>query len=204
MFHCTTDRQTDIMIRVLLTATVSLLWLTGSCVSLSVHQSPLQLTKRPGNTLKITCSHHDRNYDKIYWYRQTHGQQLQIIGFLSFKEAFDVAENFNISGDAENEGFLGSPAVRVEDTGVYYCAVSKAQNQGGPEELQCSHRTPALDRLYWDQQTAGGGTQNHRTPALDRLYWDQQTAGGGTQNPSPRPALLGRADRRRRNTEPQP
>uniref|UniRef100_A0A673YU19 Ig-like domain-containing protein n=1 Tax=Salmo trutta TaxID=8032 RepID=A0A673YU19_SALTR len=65
---------------------------------------------RPGNTLKMTCSHHDKKYDKIYWYRQIHGQKLQLIGFLSFKEAFDVEENFNISGDAEDEGFLGSLA----------------------------------------------------------------------------------------------
>uniref|UniRef100_A0A8C8C707 Ig-like domain-containing protein n=1 Tax=Oncorhynchus tshawytscha TaxID=74940 RepID=A0A8C8C707_ONCTS len=95
--------------------------------SLSVQQSPQHLTKRPGNTLKMTCSHHDRNYDQIYWYRQTDGQKLQLIGFLSFKQALDVAENFNISGDAEDEGFLGSLAVRVDDTGLYYCSVSKAQ-----------------------------------------------------------------------------
>ncbi|KAJ7988799.1 hypothetical protein DPEC_G00312950 [Dallia pectoralis] len=116
----------DSMILVV-TATVSLLCLSGGVVSLSVQQSPHQLSRRPGETMKITCSHHDRSYDKIYWYRQTDGQNLQIIGYLSFKESFDVDKKYKIYGDAEKEGFLELPGLGVEDTGFYYCAVSKAQ-----------------------------------------------------------------------------
>lgn len=122
----------------LLGAVLPLLWIaTASGFSTNfVQQSPRELVVNLGDAINLTCSHHDKKYDKMYWYRQGSGQGLQLLGFLTFKQMFlesmfqnteDAPEPFTMSGDAEAEGFLEASAVRAEDRAVYYCAVGRAR-----------------------------------------------------------------------------
>ncbi|KAJ7988772.1 hypothetical protein DPEC_G00312680 [Dallia pectoralis] len=106
--------------------------------------------------MKITCSHHDRSYDKIYWYRQTDGQNLQIIGYLTFKKPLEVDEKYKIYGDAEKEGFLELPGLGVEDTGFYYCATPphllRRTSEHKEARLDCFHGDNSYPYMLWYQQ----------------------------------------------------
>lgn len=93
-------------------------------MTLSVSQFPADLLLKPGETLNITCSHHDQKYDKIYWYQQVNQQSLEFIGFLNFKKPQIEKTGFDISGDAEKEGYLTAQSVTAEYSTLYFCAVS--------------------------------------------------------------------------------
>uniref|UniRef100_A0A9J7WZN7 Ig-like domain-containing protein n=1 Tax=Cyprinus carpio carpio TaxID=630221 RepID=A0A9J7WZN7_CYPCA len=80
-----------------------------------------------GESMNITCSHHDKTYDKIFWYQQSNGQNLEHLGFLSFKQDFVGEKGFTITGDAEKEAYLLVSSVKAEHSAVYFCAVSAAQ-----------------------------------------------------------------------------
>lgn len=92
---------------------------------LSVSQFPAVIFLQPGELLKITCSHHDKKYDQIYWYIwQVNQQSLEHIGFLNFKNPQIDKKGFNISGDAEKEGYLTAQSVTADYSAMYFCAVS--------------------------------------------------------------------------------
>lgn len=91
---------------------------------LSVTQSPDNLFLQPGESLNITCSHHDKNYDKMYWYQQNNQQSLDFIGFLNFKRPQIDKKGFDMSGDAEKEGYLTAQSVTASYSALYFCAVS--------------------------------------------------------------------------------
>ncbi|KAL7862335.1 hypothetical protein SRHO_G00137760 [Serrasalmus rhombeus] len=101
-------------------------WFIGISTSLTVEQSPANLFLLPKEALNITCSHHDKSYDKIYWYRHVK-QDLELLGFLSFTNPQIDRKDFNLSGDAEKEGFLTASSVTAEHSALYFCAVSAAQ-----------------------------------------------------------------------------
>ncbi|KAK2878621.1 hypothetical protein Q8A67_019412 [Cirrhinus molitorella] len=98
----------------------------GLSVALNVIQTPTNLFLATGATMNITCSHHDKTYDKIFWYQQSDGQNLEHIGVLSFKQPLVDRKGFTVAGDAEKEAFLVVPSVKAEHSGVYFCAVSAA------------------------------------------------------------------------------
>uniref|UniRef100_A0A8C1Z4C4 Ig-like domain-containing protein n=1 Tax=Cyprinus carpio TaxID=7962 RepID=A0A8C1Z4C4_CYPCA len=90
--------------------------LTGLCMMLHVTQTPTDLFLVSGATMNLTCSHNDKSYDKIYWYQQSNGQNLEHLGFLSFKQPLVDREGFTITGDIST--------VTSEDSAMYFCAVS--------------------------------------------------------------------------------
>lgn len=96
----------------------------GSCLCLSVTQSPADLFLLPGDSLNITCSHYDQKYDKIYWYQQNNLQRLDLIGFLNFKKPEAEKMGFKTLGDAEKEGYLTAQSVTTDYSASYFCAVS--------------------------------------------------------------------------------
>ncbi|KAG5857884.1 hypothetical protein ANANG_G00024130 [Anguilla anguilla] len=103
--------------------TLSLACLSSSVVCITVLQSPPELVLHRGEAVTLTCSHDDKNFDKLYWYKQTDGAGLELQGYLSFKQPYTEVGSFNVSGDGEKEGFLKSSAVTAEESGVYFCAV---------------------------------------------------------------------------------
>ncbi|KAL0170901.1 hypothetical protein M9458_035497, partial [Cirrhinus mrigala] len=72
--------------------------------------------------MNITCSHHDKSYDKIFWYQQSDGQDLELLGFLSFKQPLVDRKGFTVIGDAEKEAFLVVSSVKAEHSAMYFCA----------------------------------------------------------------------------------
>lgn len=90
---------------------------------LSVSQFPADLFLQPGDSLNITCSHHDIKYDKIHWYQHINLQSLELIGFLNFKNPQIDKKGFNITGDAEKEGYLTAQSVTADYSALYFCAV---------------------------------------------------------------------------------
>lgn len=101
--------------------------LTGLCMMLNVTQTPRNLFLVTGATMNITCSHHDKTYDKIFWYQQSNGQNLEHLGLLSFKQDLVDRKGFSITGDAEKEAYLLVSSVKAEHSAVYFCAVSAAR-----------------------------------------------------------------------------
>lgn len=101
--------------------------LSGLSLAVNVIQTPTDLFLDTGGTLNITCSHNDRSLDKIFWYQQFNGQNLELIGFLSFKQRLVDKKEFTITGDAEKEATLVLSSVKVEHSAVYFCAVSAAR-----------------------------------------------------------------------------
>lgn len=99
----------------------------GQSMCLTVAQFPSNILLQPGELMNITCSHHDKNYDKLYWYQQINQQDLKLVGFLNFKQPNEEQKGFKLSGDAEKEGFLTAVSVTVDYSAFYFCAVSKPQ-----------------------------------------------------------------------------
>ncbi len=94
---------------------------------LNVTQTPRNLFLVTGATMNITCSHHDKSYDKIFWYQQSNGQNLEHLGLLSFKQDLVDRKGFTITGDAEKEAYLLVSSVKAEHSAVHFCAVSAAR-----------------------------------------------------------------------------
>ncbi|GAA6086119.1 uncharacterized protein LOC111582099 [Tachysurus ichikawai] len=135
---------------------------------------PAVLFLQPGDSLNITCSHHDKNYDKIYWYQHVNQQSLQLIGFLNFKNPETDIKGFNISGDAEKEGYLSTQSVTADYSALYFCAIyislfsiatviSSLNIQQLPQnllitpeqrevKLSCQHGDSSYIYMYWYQQ----------------------------------------------------
>uniref|UniRef100_A0A9J8BT28 Ig-like domain-containing protein n=1 Tax=Cyprinus carpio carpio TaxID=630221 RepID=A0A9J8BT28_CYPCA len=93
---------------------------------LNVTQTPRNLFLVTGESMNITCSHHDKTYDKIFWYQQSNGQNLEHLGFLSFKQDFVGEKGFTITGDAEKEALTVSN-LTAQDSSTYYCAASHSE-----------------------------------------------------------------------------
>ncbi|KAG5857976.1 hypothetical protein ANANG_G00025170 [Anguilla anguilla] len=150
--------------------TLSLACLSSSVVCITVLQSPPELVLHRGEAVTLNCSHDDSNFDRLYWYKQTDGAGLELQGYLSFKQPYTEVGSFNVSGDGEKEGFLKSSAVTAEESGVYFCAVSKTQcclangvkfdeqvpvrtaRPGERVEIACSHDDSSLLVMSWYEQ----------------------------------------------------
>ncbi|KAF4102517.1 hypothetical protein G5714_017317 [Onychostoma macrolepis] len=115
-----------------------------------------------GATMNITCSHHDKTYDKIFWYQQSNGQNLEHLGFLSFKQDSVDRKGFTITGDAEKEAYLLVSSVKAEHSAVYFCAQSPKHLLRTVEEkeakLSCHHGDSSYIYLYWYQQKNKGSS----------------------------------------------
>ncbi|KAL1258052.1 hypothetical protein QQF64_011296, partial [Cirrhinus molitorella] len=138
----------------------------GLSVALNVIQTPTNLFLATGATMNITCSHHDKTYDKIFWYQQSDGQNLEHIGFLSFKQPLVDRKGFTVAGDAEKEAFLVVPSVKAEHS---VCVVCSPVIQQSPKhllrtvekkeaKLYCHHGDSNYQNLYWYQQKSNGGS----------------------------------------------
>uniref|UniRef100_A0A669F1T0 Ig-like domain-containing protein n=1 Tax=Oreochromis niloticus TaxID=8128 RepID=A0A669F1T0_ORENI len=106
----------------------SLIFLTGSSLSDQVHQNPADMYKNPGQTAEITCSHRIDTYNQILWYKQTKTGQLQLLGYMFITNPSlepGVTNKYSASKAAIENGALTVNDLQQNDSGVYFCAVSK-------------------------------------------------------------------------------
>ena len=95
-----------------------------------VQQTPRDLLKQPGDDVQLNCSHKIPSYNTILWYKQLKGDPaLKLIGYVYYKNpTLEMSgQNFNLTGNGENDAFLHVDKLKPVDSAVYFCAASYAQ-----------------------------------------------------------------------------
>ena len=95
-----------------------------------VHQAPRDLLTQPGDDVQLNCSHKIPSYDTILWYQQLKGDPaLKLIGYVFYKNpTLEMSgQNFNLTGNGENDAFFHVDKLKPVDSAVYFCAASYAQ-----------------------------------------------------------------------------
>uniref|UniRef100_A0A669BYV6 Ig-like domain-containing protein n=1 Tax=Oreochromis niloticus TaxID=8128 RepID=A0A669BYV6_ORENI len=112
---------------------VRLLLALSVCLGVEVRQSPSEFITKAGSKVEIFCSHEKTDYRMMLWYQQLPGETaMKLIGYLSYKDPKfeEQYDDFNITGDLsvntvkKRLSDCSSRKTR-NDTGVYFCAVSK-------------------------------------------------------------------------------
>ena len=108
---------------------------TGIIDGNDVNQIPI-LWKDKEHNATIHCSHtKDATYYQMYWYRQLPGERMKQIVFTTpspphqYESDFTEAKFPAQKKDYEN-GSLTVVNLLPEDSGVYFCAVSKHSDTG--------------------------------------------------------------------------
>uniref|UniRef100_A0A8C9TIR8 Ig-like domain-containing protein n=1 Tax=Scleropages formosus TaxID=113540 RepID=A0A8C9TIR8_SCLFO len=93
-------------------------------------QQPKFLTSKVEEKAEIHCSHDDKNYDFMLWYKQgKDSTALDLIGYgyntgsPSYEENFST--RFTLARTAAEKGSLIIENLTAADTAVYFCAASK-------------------------------------------------------------------------------
>ncbi len=66
----------------------------GSVVNGSVNQSPSNLIKSERDIAELVCEHSITSYNMIFWYKQTLGHDLTLLGYRWNKSSV-TEDNFN-------------------------------------------------------------------------------------------------------------
>nr|8D47_B Chain B, fp.006 heavy chain [Homo sapiens]8D47_H Chain H, fp.006 heavy chain [Homo sapiens] len=85
---------------------------------------------QPGGSLRLSCAASGFNFNNyaLHWVRQAPGKGLEWVAIISYearnkKYGVSVMGRFSISRDnSKSIMYLEMNSLRVEDTGVYYCA----------------------------------------------------------------------------------
>uniref|UniRef100_A0A672H9F8 Ig-like domain-containing protein n=1 Tax=Salarias fasciatus TaxID=181472 RepID=A0A672H9F8_SALFA len=105
---------------------VSLFCVAGSSSTEPVSQTPRNILSRPAEKAEIYCSHSIDNYDKILWYKQSHGE-LQLLGYIVVTQGYpETGLNLKMHGDANKNknSTLTMEKLQVSSSAVYFCAAS--------------------------------------------------------------------------------
>lgn len=83
-----------------------------------------------GQSATINCSHTKGvDYNQMYWYRQYHGESMELIVFTSSYGTLDFGKfdekKFSAFKPDPGSGSFTVKSVNHNDTAVYFCAVSK-------------------------------------------------------------------------------
>uniref|UniRef100_A0A3P9NUL2 Ig-like domain-containing protein n=1 Tax=Poecilia reticulata TaxID=8081 RepID=A0A3P9NUL2_POERE len=94
-----------------------------------VTQTPLLWVHQSQSTT-MTCSHTDISSFQMYWYQQLPGQNMKLIVFTTTSPPFQYEEGFSeekFPADRKDamSGSLTVKQLQPEDSGVYFCSVSK-------------------------------------------------------------------------------
>uniref|UniRef100_A0A3Q2QKB2 Ig-like domain-containing protein n=1 Tax=Fundulus heteroclitus TaxID=8078 RepID=A0A3Q2QKB2_FUNHE len=92
-----------------------------------VHQVPESILKSPGAGATIKCSHSIPNYDRILWYKQMNGGQLELLGYMYITQSYpEPGLDVKLSGNADRDQTcaLTLEALNPNSSAVYFCAAS--------------------------------------------------------------------------------
>uniref|UniRef100_A0AAY4AGD7 Ig-like domain-containing protein n=1 Tax=Denticeps clupeoides TaxID=299321 RepID=A0AAY4AGD7_9TELE len=97
-----------------------------------VAQTPPEMLVSPVDSVKLTCSHSNSDFYMIQWYQKSpRDTALKLIGYVRYDSPSmegSYAGHFSVTGDGRKESVLHFVKLSLgEDTGVYYCAASEAQ-----------------------------------------------------------------------------
>ncbi|CAK6983133.1 uncharacterized protein LOC122862178 [Scomber scombrus] len=119
----------------LIKLSAALLCIIGLINGDDVTQTPL-LWGDEGQSAKMNCSHEkDLTYSQMYWYRQRPGEGMKQIVFTipdspnKYESGFNESK-FPAQKKEYQTGSLTVVKLLPEDSGVYFCAVSKHSDSG--------------------------------------------------------------------------
>uniref|UniRef100_A0A3P9BZF0 Ig-like domain-containing protein n=1 Tax=Maylandia zebra TaxID=106582 RepID=A0A3P9BZF0_9CICH len=100
------------------------------CQSQDVFQQPEIRWSYVNKAAHMNCSHNkDKGHNQMYWYIQRPGETMRLIVYTVFGGKPDYGgapENkYSASKEAIENGALTVNDLQQNDTGVYFCAVSK-------------------------------------------------------------------------------
>uniref|UniRef100_A0A3Q2P982 Ig-like domain-containing protein n=1 Tax=Fundulus heteroclitus TaxID=8078 RepID=A0A3Q2P982_FUNHE len=113
-------------------------------------QTPVEMFVRPGQEITISCSHSIQSYDQIFWYKQSAGHEMQLLGYMYGTGAFpEKDQNVTIEGDANRNKncTLTINRVGLESRAVYFCA---ARLHSAAHRCLSVHKPPRIAvQLYY-------------------------------------------------------
>ncbi|XP_078145576.1 M1-specific T cell receptor beta chain-like isoform X6 [Centroberyx gerrardi] len=119
--------------QILITVTVSSLWLQGHCQDVTQH--PEISWSFVSKSAEMNCSHKKAvDYSQMYWYRQCPGEAMSLIVFTAVDRQPDyeggTQHKYSAIKTVPESGALTVKDLQLEDSAVYFCAVHCA---GGRE-----------------------------------------------------------------------
>ncbi|XP_023208512.1 immunoglobulin iota chain-like [Xiphophorus maculatus] len=113
---------------ILLTFIHVLFWQPGHCQD--VTQLPKIIWKSAAESAEMNCSHtRDKGHNQMYWYRQRPGETMTLVVYTVYGGKPDYGENlqskYSAVKDTIETGALTVKDLQPDDSGVYFCAVSK-------------------------------------------------------------------------------
>src|SRR4029434_8461589 len=102
---------------------------TGSTLATNVNQTPSDKFKNANETLELQCFHTIPSYNRILWYKQTHGGTLTLLGYLytspgTIEPEFSGKVEMDGDPNTNKKNSLTISNLLLNDSAVYFCAAS--------------------------------------------------------------------------------
>ncbi|KTG34866.1 hypothetical protein cypCar_00040159, partial [Cyprinus carpio] len=121
-----TVAQGNSMNKILLSFSVTFMWLTASTFGNIVYQTPSKSVKDRDTSAVFICTHNIGSYFQMMWYKQTQGTLgFKLMGNLN-GETDQIETEFKnkifLNGNGRRNGTLTIKNLTVDDSAVYFCA----------------------------------------------------------------------------------